>query len=161
VRIGQLDDAGELHGVVDSQPCDAAGPRLAGEELAAGHYVATMTTTDGPAMATAFWVLDPLARPSIDVQKQRYALGEEIGIHWQNGPGSRNDYVAVFAADSAVGYDDGIAWTYVGARPSGQLRLGPSSSETGWPLPPGRYVARLMLDDGYDMLAESAPFSVE
>jgi hypothetical protein len=29
-----------------------------------------------------------------------------------------------------------------------------------WPLPPGRYVARLLADDGFELLAESEPFAI-
>lgn len=29
-----------------------------------------------------------------------------------------------------------------------------------WPLPPGRYELRLLLDDGYGSVARSAPFTV-
>ena len=35
-----------------------------------------------------------------------------------------------------------------------------TTSEVVWPLPPGNYVARLMKDDGYDSLAESAAFVI-
>jgi hypothetical protein len=33
--------------------------------------------------------------------------------------------------------------------------------ESGWPLPPGRYVVRFLKDDAFELLAESAPFTVE
>ena len=42
----------------------------------------------------------------------------------------------------------------------GELQLDASNAGWGWPLAPGSYVMRLLLDDGYEVLAESAPFDV-
>jgi hypothetical protein len=88
--------------------------------------------------------------------KSSYAPGEPIAVRWSNGPGSKLDYVAVFPADepSMYGY---VGYKYVDARPEGGFAL--TRSDLGR-LDPGDYVARLMLDDGYSVIAESEPFGV-
>ena len=72
-------------------------------------------------------------------------------MSWRDGPGNKLDWVAIFPAGepSLYGY---IGFRYVGAPARG---LGGLRAAGG--LAPGRYVARLMLDDGYSVLAE-APF---
>jgi hypothetical protein len=40
------------------------------------------------------------------------------------------------------------------------MTLDASHAVSGWPLAAGRYVARLMTDDGFELLAESAPFEI-
>ena len=49
-----------------------------------------------------------------------------------------------------------FGYAYVDAKPTGSLEL--TKADLGR-LKPGRYLARLMLDDGYSVLAES-PFKV-
>ena len=41
------------------------------------------------------------------------------------------------------------------------MQLSSATAEEGWPLPPGRDVVRLLLDDGFGLLAQSAPFIVD
>ena len=53
-----------------------------------------------------------------------------------------------------------LTYGYVDARSSGRMVLGPETVEAKWPLPPGRYVARLLLDDGYEVLSETRPFAI-
>jgi hypothetical protein len=54
-----------------------------------------------------------------------------------------------------------LAWNYINARSSGEMQLSETTAREGGTLPPGRYVARMLLDDGYGLLAESAPFTIE
>ena len=91
-------------------------------------------------------------------------VGEDIEIDWRNGPGNRNAYLGFYEVgvkpDYNPDYDGGLTWLYVDALPEGSIRLNEMTSEVVWPLPPGTYVARLMKDDGYEILAESAPFDI-
>ena len=100
------------------------------------------------------------AVPVVEVQGASFAPGEEIDVRWLDAPGNRNDYLAAYPFGATTDYDNGLAWIYTGARPSGEARIGPSNTSWGWPLPPGDYGIRLVKDDGYEVLAESAPFSV-
>ncbi|MCJ7592971.1 MAG: hypothetical protein MUO51_16625, partial [Woeseiaceae bacterium] len=88
-----------------------------------------------------------------------------IPYTWSNAPGNRNDYVAVYlpgvtAQYEAGDYETGLPWAYIDALPEGRSQLDASNAGWGWPVPPGTYVMRLMEDDGYDILAESASFEV-
>jgi hypothetical protein len=107
-----------------------------------------------------FWVLVPNAKPAVDVMGQRFDVGTSIPLQWHNAPGHRNDYVAIFRIGTPQGSEDIAAWAYTGARPHGSMLLGAATTEVGWPLPPGEYSARLLLDDGFQTLAESARFVV-
>jgi endonuclease/exonuclease/phosphatase family metal-dependent hydrolase len=78
-----------------------------------------------------------------------------------NGDANGDTHQSLSPADGLIeGAQEYLAYGYVDARSSGQLLLGPETVETDWPLPPGRYVARLLLDDGYEVLAEASPFTV-
>jgi endonuclease/exonuclease/phosphatase family metal-dependent hydrolase len=135
---------------------------LADGALPAGHYSISLIDDSGfPASKNEFWILDPDATPTVRVAGVRHAAGETLPIAWSNTPGNRNDWIGIF--DAAAGDDSEayVSYGYVGARSSGSMLLGPDTVEGAWPLPPGTYVARLMLDDGFRILAKSAPFSVE
>ena len=129
-----------------------------------GHYDAALHTPGSETISSDFWVVDGDAAPTVNVSRDTYKVGEAIKINWQDGPGNRNDYLGIYEVgiDSAYipGYDGGLTWLYVNALPEGSIVLDESTSETVWPLPPGNYVARLMKDDGYESLAESAAFVV-
>jgi len=56
---------------------------------------------------------------------------------------------------------DGCPGLSLGAGSTGAMQLTAENAERGWPLRPGRYVARLLLDDGYAVLAECASFAVD
>lgn len=106
-----------------------------------------------------FWVLPADARPLIEVASESYDRGEPVSVTWRNAPGNRYDWVAIYAEDST---DEGsyLAWAHLDAGIEGTTTLDASDTVERWPLPPGRYVARLMIDDGFTLLAESLPFEI-
>ncbi len=128
-----------------------------------GHYVA-VAETDGGILEREFWVLPAGAEPEVTVAQ---ADEGRTVVTWRNGPGHRNDYLALFAAGVPASADAILVWAYVDARPEGSLPLG-ALGPAGWCLGtadgceflPGRYVVRLMKDDGYDVLAESPVFTI-
>lgn len=130
--------------------------------LEPGHYRAELNNfTTNSSRAREFWVLADGASPELELNKQSFASGEGINVRFRNGPGNRLDYLAAYPAGSTTDYDNGLAWTYVDAMPSGEKRMDSASVTWGWPLMPGEYTIRLIRDDGYDVLAESAPLTVE
>jgi hypothetical protein len=135
---------------------DHIAPMLGTAQLTPGPYRAALIDKDGALLATTpFWIQPRDAVPAIRTTSPSYAPGEAIGVRWTNGPGNKLDYVAVFPAGepSVYGY---IGYRYIGANPEGGFAL--THSDLGR-LAPGRYVVRLMLDDGYSVIAE-APFTV-
>jgi exonuclease III len=138
------------------------GVELPADVLAPGRYRADLRSRSGASTGSNdFWVLDPDAVASVEVAGSGFAVGEPLPIRWQNGLGNRNDWLAVFKADVSSEYQNQLAWGYIGARPSGAIEMSASTTEEKWPIPAGRYVVRLLKDDGYEVLAESSPFTVE
>jgi endonuclease/exonuclease/phosphatase family metal-dependent hydrolase len=127
-----------------------------------GHYVVQIAAKDAVSgTKKEFWVVASDANPSVRINRSSYKPGEAIGIEWNDAPGNRNDYVAVYPAERDAQYGGELAWAYVKARPAGSLVLDEETAESFWPLEPGAYRIRLMKDDGYLQLAESSVFVVE
>lgn len=131
------------------------------EELAPGpHSISLSIPGEKRQFERQIWLLAADAMPELEVLDAAYAVAEGMRLRWANGPGNRNDYIAIYPPGEAATYDGGAAYAYVGALPAGKLTLDADSAAWGWPVPAGRYVARLMEDDGDQVLAESAPFEV-
>ena len=138
------------------------GPLLVPDTfLRPGRYEVALQDHHGAEVSrNEFWILAPYTKPTLEVGGQTFASGEPLPITWRNGPGNRYDWIGVYEA-AATEKQSYLAWNYINARSSGEMQLSAASAREGWPLPPGRYVARMLLDDGYGLLAESAPFTIE
>jgi hypothetical protein len=106
-----------------------------------------------------FWVLPADARPVIETANESYTQGESLSLAWRNAPGNRYDRAVIYREDS-TDKEAYLAWAHVNADIEGEMTLDGSHAVGDWPLPAGRYVARLMADDGLELLAESAPFEI-
>lgn len=127
--------------------------------LGPGQHRVSYVATGKPPLARDFWVLD--SEPArVAVAGSEFSVGQSIGFSWSNAPGNRNDYVAVYKPGVEASYEGGATWSYLGALPAGQRQLDASTAAWQWPVAPGRYVLRLIEDDGYRVLAESAEFVV-
>ena len=148
--------------VVAAKLVEANGKlRLGPSVFGPGRYAARMTHADGSdALVRDFWVLASDAVPAVQVSDDTFGKGETIGITWSNAPGNRNDYVAIFRAGVLPTSEEILAWAYIEAAASGETLLDFSGRQNA-PLDPGRYVVRLMKDDGYEPLATSPVFVVE
>jgi hypothetical protein len=158
VRVRRLGDAGPR--VLVEKIVDGDGRLVVpAVDAATGHYEVQLIAGNAEPLRKEFWVQEADATAAIAVDAPRFSVGEPIAFRWQNGPGHRDDYVAVFPAGTEAGYENSVAWTYVQALPEGRMQLDAAQLD-GFPLPPGRYVLRLMKDDGYEPLAESSAFEV-
>lgn len=129
--------------------------------LPPGPWRVTLLGADGRTVSrNAFWLLETGAKPAVAIAAATLREGEPVPLSWRNAPGNRLDWIAVFDADAGAASQRYVAYTYVGAQSAGTLALDARTARGGWPLPPGRYVARLLADDGFGLLAESAPFVV-
>ena len=119
--------------------------RFGSGALAPGRYDALLVDHDGDVRSRAsFWVVKPGARPVLRVPAT-VAAKQPIRVAWRNAPADRFDWIGIWKAG------DGDLFNYYGfaytrARVAGHARLDG--------LPPGRYVARLLADDGYAVLAQ-------
>lgn len=134
--------------------------RIASDRLLPGRYALQMEGPDGESLEYDFWLQAADAVPAVSVEGDVFDAGEAIPVTWQNGPGFRNDYLSVAKQGTVADYDGGDAWAYIDALPEGRIELAAATVDSGWPLPPGDYVVRLVEDDGNEVLAESAVFTV-
>jgi hypothetical protein len=113
--------------------------------------------------------------PSVRSTATTYRVGDPIGAEWAAGPGWKWDWLAITkrgAGNVAVqetctggycGDGDYLVWRYVDAAVQGSATFDASTAREGattWPLKQGWYRVVFYFDDGYQLLAASAPFRV-
>jgi hypothetical protein len=127
--------------------------------LAPGEYAAVLVGAENKELSRArFWVVAPDAAPTIKAAKPTFAPGEAVSLTWENAPANMRDWVAIYPAGTMDIYNGYLAYKYTGATVAGQHSFG--SDDLGEAmLPAGEYVAVLMADDGYAILAQT-PFTV-
>ena len=120
---------------------------------------------------TPFWLYAQGASTTVAAAKSTFAAGEPITVHFSNAPGNRWDWIGLFKAtdkdvptDGSIPDDSGnyLLYVYTGTEIEGDATFS-DNAFTGsgkWPLPPGRYEARVMVDDGYQTIARSVPFKI-
>ena len=96
--------------------------------------------------------------PSASLHASRLPSGDQLGlsirlfgaarISWRNAPAYRRDWIGTWRAGDTDLYNDYVAFAYTGATVAGATTI------SG--LKPGRYVARLMKDEGYAELARAS-----
>lgn len=135
---------------------------ISADQFIPGHYRVQLENGNNKnALENEFWVVSEDASPTLRINKNKFKAGESIEIEWQNAPGNRNDYVAIYPSDTKPNYDNELPWVYLEALPAGQLHIDDLSSESGWPLEPGTYLVRMLKDDSLEQLTESSHFIVE
>jgi phospholipase C len=103
----------------------------------------------------------------IEMSKPTYAPGEPLVVSFAGGRGNAKDWIGVYPMGVSP-HEGSIVWGYVGGGGhtagagvrDGTITLGPGSeNDTNWPLPPGKWLAYFLVDDGYTALV-STEFSV-
>jgi endonuclease/exonuclease/phosphatase family metal-dependent hydrolase len=123
-----------------------------------------------------FWLYAPGTPTVVTTSKAVYAPGEPIVVSWTNAPGFRWDWLGVYApgeVDSSpiatnceasyCGNTRYLLYEYTRTAIEGTAAFTEASFPgwTTWPLGPGTYEIRLLLDDGYRSVASSPPFKIE
>lgn len=122
-----------------------------------GEYRAALLNADGsPAATSTFWVVSEGARPQVEVAKSTFAPDEPVEVSWRNAPGNKLDWIGIYKKGDPDLYNY-FGFLYVGAKPEGEIEFSKDDLYGG--LDPGKYEARLLMDDGYAVLA-AAPFTV-
>jgi endonuclease/exonuclease/phosphatase family metal-dependent hydrolase len=143
--------------------------------LAPGAHDALLLDAAGTVLSRSpFWLYGAGTRPSLRTMKAVYAVGEPIRVRWRAAPGYRWDWMGVFApgrgpAQNAEDCNAGtcgnghyLIYRYTETLIEGSALIGPASFDgyRSWPLKVGTYEIRLLMDDGYRLLAISNSFKV-
>ncbi len=144
--------------------------------LAPGAYDAILTTASGAVTSRSpFWVYAPGTPTRVATSKSSYVVGEPIDVTWSNAPGMRWDWLSVYVPGSsdgskvAEGCNAGcqsnsryLMYTYTKTAIEGTARIDASAvpGTYAWPLKPGTYEIRLLVDDSYRSAGSSASFKV-
>lgn len=120
-------------------------------DIESGEFDAVLLNTQGKELARSQFMLEePGTRPELSTDKERYRPGEKIKIKFANAPGSKYDWIAVYARGDANVYNY-LGYVYTNARFNGTVTLDKSAFSE--PLPQGEYELRLLKDDHYAVQA--------
>ena len=105
--------------------------------------------------------------PQLIVAKIEFREREPISVIWENSPGDRFDWIAVYPKSANTKADYGMThqqsqyliYKYTLGQVSGRLTLDSLSKGDFWPLPAGEYILHLLSDDGFESLA-SRPIKI-
>jgi endonuclease/exonuclease/phosphatase family metal-dependent hydrolase len=126
--------------------------RFGSGALRPGRYDALLVTRGARVLSrSTFWVVAPAAAATVAAPR-RVRAGRSIRVTWRNAPGMRRDWVGIWKAGDNDLYNDYLTFVYTGATVAGATTIEGDAST----FPPGRYVVRLMKDDGYAELARAA-----
>jgi hypothetical protein len=135
--------------------------------LRPGRYdVVLVDRATGSVRARApIWVYPRGQRPRLRTDAASYQVGESIRVSFTGAPGQLFDWVGLFRCFKVCrGAGWYLAYRYTHTRIEGAVRFGANAwlgeEVAGWPLPPGRYVARLLVDDSYHAIGRSNRFTI-
>ncbi|MBL9139608.1 MAG: hypothetical protein JNK85_27310 [Verrucomicrobiales bacterium] len=121
----------------------------------AGDWVVYFLLNDGytKVATNQFQVVDP-SSPLVRPSKRLFAPGEAITITFTNGPANPKDWIGVYQVGQTPGGPQSTIWNYVDGTQNGNVANanGSVSFPSGLGVV-GEYVAYLLLNDGYDILA--------
>jgi hypothetical protein len=120
-----------------------------------------------------FWLYRPGERTKVRTSKRVYEKGSPSASHGRTRPSMRWDWLAVYRVKpgskthySTPGYNAGycgnaayLVYQYTKTAIEGKTTFS-RASEGPWPLRPGTYEVRLLVDDGYSSVAKSPRFQI-
>ncbi len=179
VRFHGSGEAGEVVAVValtggDGPPVVARSTRgrtsgvvsLPTSQLPAGRYDVVLRDDSGATSARSpIWVYERGTRSRMTTNADTYRPGQPVRVSWDRAPGEHLDWIGLYrctrTCDDPGSY---LAYRYTRTRIEGSLTLGdavlPGEAAPPWPLPAGQYVARLLVDDSYRVVAQTPRFRV-
>jgi hypothetical protein len=105
---------------------------------------------------TSFTVLDP-GSPLVHVGSRSYPVGTAISVTFTNGPANPKDWIGIYPTGVTPGSQNSTRWNYVDGTQGGTTGVGAGSIKFAGGLNvPGDYVAFLLRDDGYEVLASES-----
>jgi len=141
--------------------------RLRTQHLRPGRYTVVLyDTVSGKRSAGApIWVYGPRSHATLRADRRTYRVGSPIRISWTRAPGNNLDWIGLFRCRRACGGPGAyLMYRYTRTAIEGTVRFGRhdylGEGSVPWPLPPGHYVARLLIDDSYHSLGMSPRFRI-
>ena len=139
--------------------------RLSKAGLAPGRYDVVLARGRPGARRAAVWAYRPGEAPALRTDRATYAVGDDVRVHWTGAPGTQLDWIGLIrCAEVCNGPGSYLMYRYTRTRIEGSVRFGADTyvgeGSASWPLPPGRYIARLMDDDSYHAIGKSPVFTV-
>jgi hypothetical protein len=109
----------------------------------------------GELARTTIWVRAKGAGPKVRAASVR--SGRPVAVRFARAPGNQWDWVGIYARGAANPKRDSyLDWEHTGGLTAGTVRLTErEDGDSTWPLPPGKYVAILLVDDSYQVLART------
>jgi endonuclease/exonuclease/phosphatase family protein len=140
-----------------------------------GDYDVILVSGGSVLSRAPFWLYKPGTETKVWTSKQTYVVGEPITVRWRAAPGFRWDWLGMYSpgdtgtSPHSAGCNAGCAnngryllYVYTGTQIEGTATFD-ASAFTGtytWPLKPGSYEIRFLVDDSYRSIAVSANFKV-
>jgi hypothetical protein len=126
----------------------------------AGDWVAYLLLDDGytKLAQVGLRVVDP-SEAYVRLNKRGFTNGEPLSISFTNGPGNAKDWIGVYPENRLPGNGTSLLWKYVDGTTTGNAGITENTIAFPSGLPVGSYIAYLLANDGYDIVA-SEPFVV-
>ncbi len=141
--------------------------RIRTARLSPGSYdVVLVDSTSGHREATApVWVYGPHSRAHLTSDRRTYRVGDPVRVSWTRAPGDNLDWIGLFRCHRTCGGPGSyLVYRYTRTAIEGTVTFGRhrylGEGSVSWPLPPGRYVARLLVDDSYHARGVSPRFRI-
>lgn len=143
--------------------------------LAPGAYDAVLVSGGAVQSRAEFWVYAAGTPTTVATSKRTYVVGEPIEVSWRAAPGFRWDWLGVYSPGSTATSPHSarcnagcanngryLLYAYTRTAIEGSAVIDASAAEgsANWPLKPGTYAIRFLVDDGYRSIAVSANFKV-
>jgi hypothetical protein len=143
--------------------------------LAARAYDAILVSGGAVVSRAPFWLYARGTPTTVWTSRQSYVVGQPIQIAWRAAPGFRWDWLGVYSPGNtavsphSAGCDAGcsgngryLLYVYTKTAIEGTATIDGAATigSATWPLKPGTYEIRFLVDDSYRSIAVSANFKV-
>lgn len=142
-----------------------------------GYDAALLDGADRVLSRSPFWLYPRGTPAQLFLAKSVFRVGEPISVTWRAAPGNRWDWLTLIPLPGQTAQDQELESDqerfaanrgflrslHIDARIEGEARFDEDSQpgSADWPLGPGSYQVRLLLDDGLRTVASSPAFKIE
>jgi len=111
------------------------------------------------------WVYGAHSRPHLTTDRHTYRVGAPVQVGFTRAPGNNLDWIGLFRCHRTCGGPGSyLVYRYTRTAIEGSVTFGRhvylGEGSVAWPLPPGQYVARLLVDDSYHAHGVSPRFRI-